>query len=142
VTEQGAVRFAGALAANNRIERYIRWRGYGTVSVGREGIEFSLGRGFRWMGSNYVKREELARAYPVQSRRFSLTTFAAAAIPQLSNTGVRFLTRPAGVPGERDDYLFFSYRHEEWKLIDLLEELAYPVDREPKSLRLFWENET
>ncbi len=40
-----------------------------------------------------------------------------------------------------DDYLFYSYRHEEWTIIDTLEELGYPVDRKLKTFRLFWGDE-
>jgi hypothetical protein len=141
VVETELVKFTGALAANRRIGAYIRWRGYGIASVGREGIDFGLGGGFRWMGHKYVQREEMAHVYPVQSRRLSLSTLAAAIIPQLSATGIRFVTQPGGVSGARDDYLFFSYRHEEWKLLDLVEELGYPVDRQPKTLRLLWKDE-
>ena len=48
---------------------------------------------------------------------------------------------PVGMFADRDDYLFYSYRHEEWKVIDALEELGYPVDRKPRTFRLFWGDE-
>lgn len=142
VAETEPVKFTGALAANRRIDKFIRWRGYGAASVDRAGIDFGLGGGFRWMGHSYVESSAIAQVYPVQSRRLSLSSLAAAIVPQLSATGVRFVTQPGGVSAARDDYLFFSYRHEEWKLIDLLEELGYPVDRKPKTLRLLWKDET
>ena len=51
------------------------------------------------------------------------------------------MARPNGMFGDRDDYLFYSYRHEEDLLIDLLEKFEYPVERKPKTLRLFWGDE-
>ena len=83
----------------------------------------------------------LAHVYRVRARRLSLTSLAAAIVPLLSDTAVRFVTHPVGMFSDRDDYIFFSYRHEEWKLVDTLEELGYPVDRNLKTLRLYWGDE-
>jgi hypothetical protein len=141
VNETEPVRFTGGLTANARIAGHLGWRGHGSVTVRGEGAEFSLGTGFGRIGHRYVERNDLAYVYPVRARRLSLTNVIAAAIPQLSNTGVRFVTRSVGMFNDRDDYLFFSYRHEEWKLIHLLEELKYPVDKKPKTLRFFWGDE-
>jgi hypothetical protein len=141
VNEAESVQFIGGVAVTARIGARMGWRGHGSVAVRREGAEFRLGRGFGWMAHRYVERTDLARVYPVRARRLSATSLAAAVIPQLSNTGVRFVTRPVGVLADRDDYLFYSHRHEEWKLIGLLEELGYPVDRKPRTFRLFWEDE-
>jgi hypothetical protein len=88
-----------------------------------------------------VKRGDLACVYPVRARRLSVTRLVAAIVPPLSDTGIRFLTQPVGMFADRDDYLFYSYRNEEWKLIDTLGELGYPVDRKLKTLRLFWGDE-
>ena len=142
VDHKESVLFTGGLTANARIAGHTGWRGPGKVAVHREGIGFSLGGGFRQMGNRYVERDDLDRVYPVQARRLSLTGLIASIVPKLSNTGVRFVTRPAGMSADRDDYIFFSYHHEEWKLIDILEELGYPVDRKLKTLRFYWEDET
>jgi hypothetical protein len=58
-----------------------------------------------------------------------------------ADTGVRFIMQPVGMFHDRDVYLFYSHEGEEWKLIDLLESLGYPVDRKPRTLRLFWGDE-
>jgi len=143
MNEMESVQFIGGVKAVTRIPgRHLGgWRGHGCVTVGRERAEFRLDGGFGWMGHRYVERRDLAYVYPVRARPLSLTRMAAAVIPPLSDTGVRFVTQPAGTFADRDDYLFYSYRHEEWKLIDLLQELGYPVDRKLKTLRLFWANE-
>jgi hypothetical protein len=139
--EAESVEFSGGLSAACHIDPGGGWRGRSTITVSREGVEFALAGGFRWMGHRYVKRGDLARVYPVRARRLSVTRLVAAIVPSLSDTGVRFLTHPVGMFADRDDYLFYSYRHEEWKLIDTLEELGYPVDRELKTFRLFWGDE-
>jgi hypothetical protein len=141
VNETDSVQFSGDMTATGRIDGHLSWRGHGSVTVGPEGVEFRLGPGFGWIGHRYVERGDLANIYLVQARRFSLTSLLAAVVPQLSNTGVRFVTRPNGMFGDRDDYLFYSYRHEEDQLIDLLEKFEYPVERKPKTLRLFWGDE-
>jgi hypothetical protein len=141
VNETESVQFIGGMTVIARIPGHLGWRGHGSAAVSREGVEFRLGSGFGWMGRRYVERRDLAYVYPVQARRLSLTSLAAAVVPRLSNTGVRFVTQSVGAFGDRDDYLFYSYRHEEWKLIDLLEELGYPVDRKLKTFRLFWADE-
>jgi hypothetical protein len=133
--------FVGGVTAAGHIAGHTGWRGHGRVTVSAEGIEFALDGGFRWMGHRYVKRGDLAYVYPVRARRLSLTSLVAAIAPRLSDTAVRFVTHPVGMFSDRDDYIFFSYRHEEWKLIDTLQELGYPVDRKPKTLRLYWGDE-
>ena len=139
--EAESFEFFGGVNAACHIDARGGWRGQGRATVGREGIEFALAGGFRWMGRRYVKRDDLACVYPVRARRLSVTRVVAAIVPPLSDTGIRFLTHPVGMFADRDDYLFYSYRHEEWKLIDTLEELGYPVERKLKSLRLFWGDE-
>jgi hypothetical protein len=136
-----SVEFTGGVTAACHIDPSGGWRGHGRVTVGREGIEFALAGGFRRLGHRYVKRGDLASVYPVRARPLSVTRLVAAIVPPLSDTGIRFLTHPVGMFADRDDYLFYSYRHEEWKLIDTLEELGYPVDRKPKTFRLFWGDE-
>jgi hypothetical protein len=139
--EAESAEFVGGVAAACHIDSRGGWRGHGRVTVGKEGIEFALDGGFRWMGHRYVKRGDLAYVYPVRARRLSLTRLVAAIAPRLSDTAVRFVTHPVGMFSDRDDYTFFSYRHEEWKLVDTLEELGYPVDRKLKTLRLYWGDE-
>jgi hypothetical protein len=112
--------------------------GRGTVSVGREGIEFRLDSPFGSITRRYVKRVDLADVYPVQARRLSLSSLIAAVVPHISNTGVRFLTPPAGIFADRDVYTCFPDNGEQPKLIDLLDELGYPVDRKVKTYRLYW----
>ena len=142
MNEKEPVQFIGGLTATTRIPGHLGgWREHGSVTVGREGAEFRLGSGFGGMGHRYVERSDLAYVYPVRARRMSLTSLAAAVIPPLSNTGVRFVTQPVGAFADRDDYLFYSYRHEEWTLVEFLEELGYPVDRRLKTFRLFWADE-
>lgn len=136
------VEFFGGLTANARIMGHAGWRGPGKIVIREEGIEFSLGLGFDALGNRrYVKRSDLAYVYPVQARRLSLTSLVASVIPRLSNTAIRFVTQSVGLSADRDDYIFFSYRHEEWAIIDVLEELGYPVDRKSKTMRFYWENE-
>ena len=47
------------------------------------------------------------------------------------------MTRPNGMFGDRDDYLFYSYRHEEDQLIDLLERFKYPVEKKAEDIAAF-----
>jgi hypothetical protein len=130
-------RFIGGITATGRIEGHIGWRGPGRVTVCREGIEFCMAT----VLGRYVQKGEISRVYPVKARRLSVTGIIASVIPRLPSTAVRFVTQPVGVTADRDDYLFFSYRHEEWKMIDVLEGLGYPVSREPRTLRFYWEDE-
>lgn len=135
------IAFTGGLTASGRVAGNTGWRGHGRLTVDGAGIEFALDSGFRWLGNRYVKRDDLAFVYPVQARRLSVTSLIAAVVPRLPDTAVRFVTHAVGAFNDRDAYLFASYRDEQGKLIDLLEELGYPVDRKPKTLRLRWENE-
>jgi hypothetical protein len=120
---------------------FIGFSGHGAVSVGREGIEFVLNQPFDRIAHKYVKRADLADVYPVQARRLSLLSLIAAIIPHKSNTGVRFLTPPVGMFADRDVYTCFPDNGEQPKLIDLLDELGYPVDRKVKTYRLYWGSE-
>ena len=115
--------------------------GRGTLSVYREGIEFRLNGAFGGIAHRYVKRSDLADVYPVQARRLSLSSLVAAIVPHISNTGVRFLTPPVGMFADRDAYTCFPDNGGQLKLIDLLEELGYPVDRKVKTYRLYWGSE-
>ena len=117
---------------------FTGFRGHGTVSVGREGIEFRLNDQFGWIARRHVKRADLADVYPVQARRLSLSSLIAAIVPHISNTGVRFLTPPVGMFADRDVYTCFPDNGEQPKLIDLLDELGYPVDRKVKTYRIYW----
>jgi hypothetical protein len=130
------VKFAGGVDV--RGWGFMGFRGRGTLSVGREGIEFRLNNPFGAIAHRYVKRTDLADVYPVQARRLSLASLAAAIVPHVSNTGVRFLTPPAGMFADRDVYTCFPDNGEQPKLIDLLDELGYPVDRKVKTYRLYW----
>lgn len=114
------------------------FRGRGTVSVGSEGIGFRLNEPFSRIAYSYVKRADLANVYPVQARRLSLSSLVAAIVPHISNTGVRFLTPPVGMFADRDVYTCFPDNGQQSKLIDLLDELGYPVDRKVKTYRLYW----
>ena len=114
------------------------FRGRGTVSVGSEGIEFRLNEPFGRIAHTYVKRADLASVYPVQARRLSMTSLITAIVPHMSNTGVRFLTPPVGMFADRDVYTCFPDNGQQSKLIDLLDELEYPVDRKVKTYRLYW----
>jgi hypothetical protein len=120
---------------------FTGFRGSGTVCVDREGIEFRLNGSFGWIAHRYVKRADLADVYPVQARRLSLSSLMAAIVPHISNTGVRFLTPPVGMFADRDVYTCFPDNGQESKLIDLLDELGYPVDRKVKTYRLYWGSE-
>jgi hypothetical protein len=117
---------------------FTGFRGHGIASVGSEGIEFRLNEPFGRIAHRYVKRTDLADVYPVQARRLSLSTLIAAIVPHISNTGVRFLTPPVGMFADRDVYTCFPDNGQQPKLIDLLDELGYPVDRKVKTYRLYW----
>jgi hypothetical protein len=117
---------------------FIGFRGSGAVLVGREGIEFRLHDPLGLIAHRYVKRSDLADVYPVQARRQSLTSLVAAIAPHKSNTGVRFLTPSVGMFADRDVYTCFPDNGEQPKLIDLLDELGYPVDRTVKTYRTHW----
>jgi hypothetical protein len=127
--ESEVVKFFGGVTAKGHIERHGGWRGHSTVTVGREGIYFALDFAFRGIGHRYVEYANLAYVYPVQSRRLSPTSLAAAIVPAISNTAIRFVTRPVGALQDRDDYAFTPDNGVIHKLIDLLEELGYPIDR-------------
>ena len=71
----------------------------------------------------------------------SLSTLIAAVVPRVSNTGVRFVAHPVSMFKNCDDYAFYPYWGEEGKLLDLLEELEYPIDRRLRTRRLLWEDE-
>ncbi len=88
-----------------------------------------------------VGRADLADVYPVQARRLSLSNFIAAVIPHKSNMGIRFLTPPVGIFADRNVYSFFPDDDALPKLIDLLDELGYPVDRKVKTYRFYWGSE-
>lgn len=130
------VKFAGGVDVKGW--GFTGFRGRGTLSVGREGIEFRLNNPFGGIAHRYVKRADLADVYPVQARRLSVASLIAAIVPHISNTGVRFLTPPAGMFADRDCYTCFPDNGEQPKLIDLLDELGYPVDRKVKTYRLYW----
>jgi hypothetical protein len=133
------VKFAGGVGVKGW--RFIGFRGRGTVSVDGEGIEFRLDDPFGLVAHRYVKRTELADVYPVQARQLSLSGLIAAIVPRISDTGVRFLTPPAGMFADRDVYTCFPDDGKQPELIDLLEELGYPVDRKVKTYRTYWRNE-
>jgi hypothetical protein len=130
------VRFAGGVEVKGW--GFTGFRGRGTVSVGSEGIEFRLNEPFSRIAHRYVKRADLANVYPVQARRLSLSSLIAAIVPHISNTGVRFLTPPVGMFADRDVYTCFPDNGQQSKLVDLLDELGYPVDRKVKTYRLYW----
>lgn len=136
------VEFSGGVTAQARIAGHQGWRGPGSVAVGQAGVEFRLGGRLGTLQRQFVERGDLDLVYPVEPRRWSVTNLVAGAVQSLSKTGVRFVTQPAGMFRDRDDFLFYSYQHKEWELIDLLQELGYPVDKKPKTLRLFWGDET
>jgi hypothetical protein len=120
---------------------FTGFTGRGMASVGREGIEFRLSAPFGRVAHRYVKRADLGIVYPVQARRLSLASLIAAVIPSQSNTGVRFLTPPAGLFADRDAYSCFPNSGELPKLLDLLDLLGYPVDRRVRTYRLHWISE-
>jgi hypothetical protein len=132
--------FAGGVSV--RGWGFAGFSGHGAVSVGREGIGFVLNQPWNGIARKYVKRADLADVYPVRARRLSLSSLIAAVIPHKSNTGVRFLTPPVGMFADRDVYAFFPDNDGLPKLIDLLDELGYPVDRKVKTYRLYWGSET
>lgn len=131
--------FAGGVSV--RRHEHMGFRGRGTVAVGAEGIEFALSGPFGRIAHTYVKRADLACVYPVQARRLSMTSLAAAIAPRMSNTAVRFLTPPVGMFADRDVYSCSLDNGMQPKLIELLEELGYPVDRKVKTHRLNWGDE-
>ena len=88
-----------------------------------------------------MRRADLAVVYPVQARRLSLASLIAAVVPNQSNTGVRFLTPPAGLFADRDVYSCFPDSGGLPKLLDLLDQLGYPVDRRVRTYRLHWISE-
>jgi hypothetical protein len=130
------VKFVGGVGVKGH--DFIGFSGSGAVLVGREGIEFRLNEPLDLIAHRYVKRSDLATVYPVQARRRSLTSLIAAIIPHISNTGVRFLTPAVGMFSDRDVYTCFPDNDEQPKLIDLLDELGYPVDRTVKTYRTHW----
>jgi hypothetical protein len=130
------VKFVGGVGVKGR--DFIGFRGSGAVLVGREGIEFRLNDPLGLIAHRYVKRSDLAAVYPVQAQRPSLTRLRAAIVPHKSNTGVRFLTPAVGMFADRDVYTCFPDNDEQLKLIDLLDELGYPVDRTVKAYRTHW----
>jgi hypothetical protein len=130
------VKFVGGVGVQGR--DFIGFRGSGAVLVGGEGIEFRLNDPLGVIAHRYVKRSDLADVYPVQARRPSLTSLVAAIVPHKSNTGVRFLTPAVGMFSDRDVYTCFPDNAGQPKLIDLLDELGYPVDRNVKTYRTHW----
>jgi hypothetical protein len=120
---------------------FTGFSGHGAVSVGGEGIDFVLNQPWDRIAHRYVKRADLADVYPVQARRLSLSNLIAAVVPHKSNTGIRFLTPSVGMFADRDVYAFFPDDGELPKLIDLLDELGYPLDRKVKTYRLYWGSE-
>lgn len=141
VTEETElVTFSGGV--DIRAWNYHGFRGRGSVSVDREGLEFRLNPPFGLIAHRHVPRADLGDVYPVQARRLSVTTLVAAVVPGLSNTAVRFLTPATGMFADRDVYTFFPRGGEQPALIDLLGELGYPVDRTVKTYRLYWGLET
>ena len=130
------VKFVGRVGVKCR--DFIGFRGSGAVLVGKEGLEFRLNDPFGLIAHRYVKRFDLADVYPVQARSRSLSSLFAAVVPHKSNTGVRFLTPAVGMFAERDVYTCFPDNDEQPKLIDLLDELGYPVDRTVKAYRTHW----
>lgn len=135
------VKFVGGVKANGHIDGHGGWRGHSTVTVGREGIDFACDFSFRGIGHRYVEHADLAYLYPVQPRRVSLSRLMAAIFPHMSKTAIRFVTQPVGRFKARDDYTFFPDNGTEVQLIDLLEELGYPVDRRLRTMRLLWQDE-
>ena len=117
---------------------FTGFRGSGAALVGREGIEFRLNNPLGLIAHRYVKRSDLADVYPVQARRPSVTHLFAAIVPHISDTGVRFLTPSVGMFADRDVYTCFPHDGEQPRLIDLLDELGYPVDRTVKTYRTHW----
>ena len=129
-------KFVGGVGVKGR--NFTGFRGSGALLVGREGLEFRLNDPLGLIAHRYVKRSDLATVYPVQARRRSLSSLIAAIVPHISNTGVRFLTPAVGMFADRDVYTCFPDNDEQPKLIDLLDELGYPVDRTMKAYRTHW----
>ena len=134
--ETEVVKFVGGVGVKGH--DFIGFRGSGAVLVGREGIEFRLNEPLDLIAHRYVKRSDLATVYPVQARRWSLSGIFAAVVPHMSDTGVRFLTPAVGMFSDRDVYTCFPDNDEQPRLIDLLDELGYPVDRNVKTYRTHW----
>jgi hypothetical protein len=130
------VKFVGGVSVSGW--GFTGFNGSGAVLVGSEGIEFRLNDPFGLIAHRYVKRSDLGKVYPVQARRLSLASLVAAIVPHISNTGVRFLTPPSGMFADRDVYSCFPYNSEQPKLIHLLDELGYPVDRNVRTYRMHW----
>ena len=130
------VKFVGRVGVHGW--KFTGFRGSGAALVGREGIEFRLNNPFGLIAHRYVKRSDLADVYPVQARWPSVTGLFAAIVPHISDTGVRFLTPSVGMFADRDVYTCFPHDGEQPKLIDLLDELGYPVDRTVKTYRTHW----
>jgi hypothetical protein len=130
------VKFVGGVSV--RGWGFNGFNGAGAALVGSEGIEFRLSDPLGLIAHRYVKRSDLGNVYPVQARQLSLASLVAAIVPHMSNTGVRFLTPPSGMFADRDVYSCFPYNGEQPKLIDLLDELGYPVDRNVKTYRMHW----
>jgi hypothetical protein len=129
-------KFVGGMGVQGR--GFVGFRGVGVVLVDADGIEFRLNEPLGMIAHRYVKRSDLATVYPVQARRPSVTWLLAAIVPHISNTGVRFLTPAVGMFSDRDVYTCFPDNDEQPKLIDLLDELGYPVDRTMKTYRSHW----
>jgi hypothetical protein len=130
------VTFVGGIGVQGR--DFVGFRGSGSVLVGGEGLEFRLNGPLGLVAHRYVKKSDLSDVYPVQARSRSLSSLFAAVLAHKSNTGVRFLTPPVGMFAERDVYTCFPDNGEQPKLIDLLDELGYPVDRNVKTYRTHW----
>ena len=130
------VKFVGGVGVKGR--NFIGFRGSGAVLVGSEGLEFRLNGPLGLIAHRYVQRSDLADVYPVQARSWSLSSLFASVVPHKSNTGVRFLTPTVGMFADRDVYTCFPDNDEQSKLIDLLDELGYPVDRTVKAFRSHW----
>ena len=130
------VKFVGGVSVSGW--GFIGFNGAGEVLVGKEGIEFRLNNPFGLIAHRFVKRSDLGTVYPVQARRLSLASLVAAIVPHISNTGVRFLTPPSGMFADRNVYTCFPDNDEQTKLIDLLDELGYPVDRNVRTYRMHW----
>ena len=134
--ETELVKFVGGVSVQGW--GFAGFNGPGSVLVGSEGIEFRLHDPLGMIAHRYVKRSDLGSVYPVQARQLSLASLVAAIVQNFSNTGIRFLTPPSGMFADRDVYSFFPYNGEQPKLIDLLDELGYPVDRNVRTYRMHW----
>ena len=130
------VKFVGGVSVSGW--GFIGFNGAGAVLVGSDGIEFRLNDPFGLVAHRFVKRSDLGTVYPVQARRRSLASLVAAIVPHISNTGGRFLTPPSGMFADRDVYSCFPDNGDQPRLIDLLDELGYPVDRNVRTYRMHW----